>query len=53
MSFDDPNYAPNRVSFAIVNNARVLSHRNIRLRHEATSIGRNIRGSKGHDLTDV
>ena len=38
------------VPLAIVNNDRILSHINIRLRHEASSIGRIIWGSKGHDL---
>ena len=50
MSFAAPIYAPYRAYLAIVNNARILSHINIRLRHEASSIGQIIRGSKEHDL---
>ena len=50
MSVATPNYAPYRACLTIVNNARVVSHIDIRPRHEANSIGRVIRGGKGHDL---
>ena len=50
MSFAAQNCASYRAYLAIVNSECVLSNIHIRLRHEANSIGRNIRGSRGHDL---
>ena len=50
MSFTAPNYALYLAYLAIVNNARVFSHMNTRLKHETNSIARIIRGRNGHDL---